>query len=202
MTGRFVITVHITELYHSCTPQISPASSRSVDVSAWKSASPIRPTTRQTQSSVVMFRTFRPLDEHHESPTPGSPHIPRRSSRRDGTTTIITDSNNNVSPSRSRSPSSSPSLYRTFSGRNSIAASMSVPNFSRVLATSTSRDAPPVMPHTPSRKSSGKASAVKRWNGHTRTFSDWDCLRRVSRPLISSQGGLLHSLFTALTIIL
>jgi len=141
-----------------------------------------------------MFRTFRPLDEHHESPTPGSPHIPRRSSRRDGgttittTTAVITDSNNNVSPSRSRSPSSSPSLYRTFSGRNSIAASMSVPNFSRVLATSTSRDAPPVMPHTPSRKSSGKASAVKRWNGHTRTFSDWDGLRRVSRQFMSLLG--------------
>ena len=61
-------------------------------------------------------------------------------------------------------------------------ARMPVPNFSRVLVAKASSidGGDNTHIHPALRRTSSKAQGIKRWNGQTRTYSDWDGLRRVS----------------------
>jgi len=67
----------------------------------------------------------------------------------------------------------------------SIRSTSAVPNFSRVIpktqSVASNTDHGDLSLELPAiRKSASKMQGIKRWNGQTRTFSDWDGLRRVS----------------------
>lgn len=67
---------------------------------------------------------------------------------------------------------------------------MAVPNFSRrVLAKQPAEvviDHDDLSLHLPAiTRGPARTQGIKRWNGHTRTFSDWDGLRRVSSDMMN-----------------
>lgn len=82
---------------------------------------------------------------------------------------------------------------------------MAVPNFSRRVLSSNQGQGP-IFEHgqinceaPPSRKSPCRRQGIKRWNGQTRTYSDWDCLRRVcSSPGPCQNNADLHIGFRTL----
>lgn len=70
------------------------------------------------------------------------------------------------------------------SAEDSFSRAMAIPNFSRVLSKNQGQG-PTLEPSQlqldlpTMRKSPCKSQGIKRWNGETRTYNNWDGLRRV-----------------------
>jgi len=112
---------------------------------------------------------------HEGAPVEQGPPLPRRSSRRRRPDFPNMDDQKVLTNERPRSRAS----Y--------VNACGPAPNFSRVLSSIRVPDTMDSTVHSfimpAMRQSPCKAHGVKRWNGQSRTLSDWDGLRRVSDDL-------------------